>query len=175
MKNLVYLLAFTASVVSCTAPVKEETPAPQASSASLPYTASYSSQSNQDVSDDDLLTVLNSYKAWEKGDMTTLRSTMRDTLSFNGWDGTVYYGPTEGLLWKWETARDSLSSVKIEMAAWVKVHSVDKNADFINVWYKEIDTYKSGRVDSAEWHDINMVLRGKIAWYSQYRRPFKAK
>jgi ketosteroid isomerase-like protein len=174
MKNLIYLMALVASVVSCSAPVKEETPAPDASTVSLPYTASYSSQSNQDVSDTDLLNVLNSYKAWENGDMTALRSAMADTISFNGWNGTVYIGPTEGLLSKWGTTRDSLSSVKIDMAAWVKVHSIDKNADFVNVWYKEIDTYKTGKVDSADWHDINMVANGKIVWYSQYRRAFKA-
>ena len=177
MKNLIYLVAFTASVVSCTAPVKEEAPATEAaaSTVTLPYTATYSSQFNQDVSDNDLLTVLNSYKAWENGDMTSLRSTMADSISFNGWDGTVYNGPTENLLAKWGTTRDSLSSVKIVFAAWDKAHAIDKNEDYIDVWYKEIDTYKSGKVDSADWHDINMVKNGKIVWYSQFRRAFKAK
>jgi len=171
----IFLLALAASVLSCKAPVKEETPAPETTSVALPYTATYSSQTNQDVSDSDLLTVLDSYKAWESGDMKVLRSTFGDSITFNGWDGTYYSGLTEGLLDKWSTSRDSLSSVRIEMAAWVKVHSIDKNADFVNVWYKEIDTYKTGKVDSADWHDINMVKNGKIAWYSQYKRPFKAK
>jgi len=33
------------------------------------------------------------------------------------------------------------------------------------------ETYKDGRVDSAYWHDVNMVKNGKIVWYSQYKRP----
>jgi len=175
MKKFMYFVALTATVVSCTAPVKEEVASSEASAVSLPYTATYSSQFNQNVADSDVLTVLNSYKAWENGDMASLRTTMSDSITFYGWDGTIYSGLTQGLLEKWTTSRDSLSSVKVEMAAWVKVHSLDKDADFINVWYKEIDTYKSGKIDSADWHDINMVANGKIIWYSQYRRAYKAK
>ena len=174
MKKLIFLLPIALLAYACNTPVKESAP-PESSSVTLPYTATYSSQWNQDISDQDLLTVLNSYKAWETGDMQMLRATFGDSLSFVGWDGTVYSGPTEGLTDKWAAARDTISTIKIEIGAWTKNHSVDKKADFIVVWYKEIDTYKSGRIDSADWHDINLMSKGKISWYSQYRRPFKAK
>lgn len=173
MKNHIFLLTFTTLVLSCNAPVKDETPAPETSPVVLPYTATYSSQFNQDISDQDLLAVLNSYKAWENGDMQALRSIMADSLTFYGWDGTIYSGLTEGVTDKWAISRDSLSSVKIEMSAWTKNHSTDKNDNVILVWYKEIDTYKTGKVDSADWHDINIVRDGKIVSYSQYRRPLK--
>lgn len=172
MKKLVFMLAIVSLLMACNAP-KQETPAPQASTVVLPYTATYSSQFSQDASDNDLLTVLNSYKSWETGDMQALRSTFGDSLTYTSWNGRVQAGPADGMVNTWSTVRDSLSSVKIEMAAWVKLRSIDKKNDLINVWYKEIDTYKSGKIDSADWHDINVVANGKIVWYAQYRRPFK--
>jgi hypothetical protein len=39
-------------------------------------------------------------------------------------------------------------------------------------WYDEIDTYKTGKVDSVVMHDINTVdSAGKIVRYAQYRKP----
>jgi ketosteroid isomerase-like protein len=172
MKNIIFLLAINVLVLACNPPAKEETPEAAASPVVMPYTATYSSQFNNDASDQDVLLVLNSYKAWENADMPALRSTFGDSLSFNRWDGTVYSGLTEGVTDNWAVFRDSLSSVKIKIGAWSKNHSIDKNENFILVWYREIDTYKSGKIDSAEWHDINQVKDGKITWYAQYKRPF---
>ncbi len=174
MKKLIFVFAIATIAVACSTP-KEETPAASVSTVVLPYTATYSSQFSNDVSDNDLLTVLNNYKSWETGDMPGLRSAFADSLTFTAWNGEVTVGLTNGIVGKWGSFRDSLSSVKIEMAAWIKLHSADKNNDLINVWYKEVDTYKSGKVDSSDWHDINVVANGKIVWYGQYRRPFKAK
>jgi ketosteroid isomerase-like protein len=119
-----------------------------------------------------LLTVLNSYKAWETGDIPTLISYMGDTLTYVSSQGEMFSGPTAEITKDWQAYRDSISSVKIEMYAWRKNHSVDKNENVITLWYDEFVTHKSGKVDSAAWHDINVVSDGKIIWYSQYRRPF---
>jgi hypothetical protein len=73
----------------------------------------------------------------------------------------------------WTKSRDSLSKVDLMMDAWVKSHSIDKNTDFVTVWYKEIDTYKDGRVDSAYYVDDNLVEKGKIVWYAQSKRVLK--
>ncbi len=176
MKMIFAILVAGLAITACTPSEKpEETAAnePAASSVQLPYTASYSSQFTQDVSDQDLLTVLNSYKHWETGDMTALRATFADSISFEGWDGFVHNGTSDDLIKRWSSSRDSLSSVSINMVAWMKAHSTDKNADFITVWYTEIDTYKDGKVDSAHWADTNMITNGKIAYYSQYKQEAK--
>ena len=73
----------------------------------------------------------------------------------------------------WQTYRDSLSSVKITMNVWLKNHSLKDSMDFINVWYKEIDTYKSGKVDSAKYEDDNGIKNGKLIWYSSHRQILK--
>ncbi len=73
----------------------------------------------------------------------------------------------------WKTYRDSLSSVRIVMDAWQKMYATDKKMGFVVTWYNEYDTYKNGKVDSAAYHDINLVKDGKIVALEQYKRPLK--
>lgn len=144
-----------------------------ASSVTLPYTATYASNFTNEVSDADLLLALNSYKYWETGDLNALRATMGDSMSVNSANGWKFSGRADSLMKLWQTFRDSLSSVSISMDGWVKNHSPNDGNNFITVWYKEIDTYKSGKVDSANYADINQVKDGKIIWFSQYKQALK--
>ncbi len=50
------------------------------------------------------------------------------------------------------------------MDVWLKNHSVKDSMDYTNVWYKEINTYKSGKVDSTNYEDDNGLRDGKIIW-----------
>jgi hypothetical protein len=143
------------------------------SNIAFPYTPNYNSNWSYDVSDADLLTVLNSYKDWENGDLTALRSTLADSVSWTSNFGLQFDGTADSLIKFWQPHRDSLSSVSISMDAWVKNHSLKDSADYITVWYKEIDTYKTGHVDSANFADINHVEGGKVAWIGQYRQELK--
>lgn len=169
-----YILIFFSSafaIVSCQN--KEAAKTATTSSIQLPYTASYTTDFTNNVSDSDLLVALNSYKYWESGDMNSLRSTMGDSMSVNAADGFKFSGLTDSLMKAWMTMRDSLSSVKITMDVWLKNHSVKDGQDYINVWYKEIDTYKTGKVDSASYEDDNGVKDGKIIWYSSHKQILK--
>ncbi len=140
----------------------------------MPYTPDYVTLTD-DVSDADLLTVLNSYKHWENGDMSGLRSTLADSVTFQSWNAWAFNGTGDSLLTYWKTSRDSLTSVKITMTAWRKQHSVEKNEDWISVWYTEVDKYKIGKVDSASFQDDNLVVNGKIRVYSQHKQFLKKK
>ena len=144
-----------------------------ASTIKLPYEASYGTEFTNDVSDSDLLLVLNTYKYWENGDLKALRSTMGDSMYVNGANGFKFEGFTDTLMKTWQKGRDSLSSVKITMNAWVKLHSAKDSGDYVNTWYKEIDTYKTGKVDSANYADINQVKKGKMYWYASYKQKLK--
>lgn len=141
--------------------------------ADLPYTASYSASWNQDVSDADLKTVLMTYKNWSDGNFTNLSKAMGDSVVVDMSTGDHLSKTNAELMKMWTTYRDSLSSVKIDMGGWNKMHSTDKNTSFIVTWYDEYDTYKNGKVDSATYHDINQLKDGKIVWYSQYKRVKK--
>ena len=148
-------------------------PATTASTISLPYTAMYTTEFNNNVSDSDLLTVLNSYKYWEQGDMKALRTTMGDSMYADMADGYHFKGLADSIMRVWGKYRDSLSSVKITMDVWLKNHSVKDSANYINVWYKEIDTFKNGKVDSANYEDDNGMKDGKIIWLNSHKQKLK--
>jgi ketosteroid isomerase-like protein len=174
MKKMMCALYLALIAFGCAGPDQKtmETAAP-APTIDLPYKAIFSSNVNADISDEELLVVLKSYKDWETGDMKSLRTAFGDSLHFNRWDGTYSTGLVDDVFSNWVASRDSLTSVKIDMAVWTKNNFPDKGHKNITVWYTETSTYKDGRVTKADWHDINEVKDGKIVWYAQYRRPYK--
>ncbi|MEO8568031.1 MAG: hypothetical protein ABI419_02805 [Ginsengibacter sp.] len=139
----------------------------------LPFTASFSSTFNTDVSDADLKMVLVSYKDWADGNMANVAKAYGDSLVWDRQDGAHFNLPNAGIMKIWTTYRDSLSSISIDMQAWQKMYATDKKAGFVVTWYKEIDTYKNGKADSGYYHDINLVKDGKITWLEQYKRAAK--
>ena len=171
---IICFLALSALVIACNNK-KEETKTASGSTVTLPYKASYATEFTNDIPDSMLLLVLNTYKYWESGDMNALRATMGDSMSVYGADGFKFNGLTDSLMPKWKAVRDSLSSVAITMDVWLKNHSVKDSMNYINVWYKEIDTYKNGKVDSANYEDDNGVKNGKLVWFSSHRQELKPK
>ena len=180
MKKIFFCLFSAGSLLSCNN--EKEEPAATATAtvddvgkppADLPYTATYSSSWSTDVSDADLKTVLITYKDWGDGNMSGLSAAMGDTVVVDMSNGDHLTLSNAALMKMWGTNRDSLSSVKIDMAGWHKMYSTDKKDAYIVTWYDETDTYKNGKVDSATYHDINQVKDGKIVWYSQYKRAKK--
>ena len=174
MKKYIFIfLVLSCCIAACNSKEENKTNSATASNIKLPYEANYATTFNNNVSDSDLLLVLNSYKYWETGDLKALRTTMGDSMHVNGADGFKLSGLADSLMNIWMKSRDSLSSVAIKMDVWLKNHSVKDSADYINVWYKEIDTYKSGRVDSANYEDDNGLKNGKIIWYSSHKQILK--
>jgi hypothetical protein len=178
MRKILFCFFCGAVLLACNNAKVESTASSNADSATkapadLPYTASYSSSWSTDVSDADLKMVLTTYKDWSDGNMTGLESALADTVSVDFSDGNHVKQPKADIIKRWSTSRDSLSSVKIDMQGWHKMYSTDKKEGYIVTWYDETDTYKSGKVDSATYHDINQVKDGKLVWYSQYKRPKK--
>ena len=165
---------FTVSILfgGCTGSDKTET-GNAGSNIKLPYEAGYTADISDNVSDSDLLLALNTYKYWETGDLQALRGTMGDSMRVNGTDGFTYNGLTDSLMNYWKSHRDSLSSVSISMDVWRKNHVSKDSSNYVTVWYKEIDTYKTGRVDSANFADVNQIKDGKIIWYSSFKQKLK--
>jgi len=181
MKTFLFCFAIGASLVSCNSKVESASASKDSSvvadtnntPADLPYTASYSSNWTQDVSDADLKTVLLSYKNWEDGNINELAKQMGDTVTVDMSNGNHFVKSNADLMKFWGNAHDSMSSVKIDMVAWNKMYSADKKQTFIVTWYDETDTYKNGKADSASYQDINMMKDGKIVYHAQYKRPKK--
>ena len=174
MKKPLLFICLLALLVSCNRGEKAtSTTAGNEAPTDLPYNVSYSSSWSDNISDEDLELVLMSYKDWASGNMAGLGNAMGDSVEYDMNTGKRLEQSRAQLMDMWTTSRDSLKSVSIDMQAWNRMYATDKKDAFIVTWYKEIDTYKDGRVDSAYYHDINQVKDGKIVWYSQYKRPAK--
>lgn len=179
MKKLVLLICVITFFAACNGDKNRESASNADStstgkaSADMPYTASYTSSWSDNVSDDDLKMVLMTYKDWSAGNMKGLASAMGDSVEYDMNSGKSLKLNNADLMKMWTTSRDSLKSVVIDMQAWNKMYSTDKKEAYVVTWYKETDTYKDGRVDSAAYHDINQIKDGRIIWYSQFKRPLK--
>jgi len=175
MKKYLLLITIVCYLAACNTAteVKTSEPAAVKSNITLPYTAGYTTDFTNNVSDSVLLTALNSYKYWESGDMAALRSTMADSTEFYGSDGFKFKGLSDSAIKVFSKYRDSLSSVKISPDVWLKNHSVKDGIDYVSVWYKEIDTHKTGKVDSAYYEDDNGFKNGKIFWLSSHKQVLK--
>lgn len=177
MKKILLCLSLGAFLLSCNSNKEKSaaitTDSTSKSTVDLPYTASYSSSFTNDVSDADLKMVLTTYKDWAANNISGLKNAMADTAVIDMSTGDHLKLSNADLMKMWSTYRDSLSSVAIDMQAWRKMYATDKKEGFVVTWYKETDTYKTGKVDSAYYNDINQVKDGKITWYAQYKRPAK--
>ncbi len=173
-KLIVIFLAplFFASCTSSTPDASSAAGKDSAQAVSLPYTATYSS-SFVAGKPADVATVLNSYKAWQDGDMAAMKTVFGDSVMMIFPSGFVFNNTLDSLIKDAKKVRDSLSKVDLTFYAWTSNHSVDKNEDWVNVWYKEIDTYKTGKVDSMVYQDDNRLKDGKIVWVSSHEQKLK--
>ncbi len=138
----------------------------------MPFTPTYSTDFVLG-SDSNSLAVLNSYKAWEDGNMDALKNTFADTALFLFPNGYIFRGSNDSLMKMASKMRDSLSKVELKFSVWLPTHFNDKNADWVSVWYTEIDTYKTGKVDSAYFQDDNELKDGKIVYVDSKMRKLK--
>ncbi len=177
MKSLLVFSFIALCFTACTSSSTESTTTPNKDSVAtpavaLPYTASYSSDFVPGKPAD-VATVLNSYKAWQDGDMAAMRTTFGDSVRMVFSSGYVFNNTLDSLVKEAGKYRDSLSKVDLTFVAWTSNHSVDKNEDWVNVWYKEVDTYKKGKVDSTFYEDDNRVKDGKIVFVSSHQQKYK--
>jgi hypothetical protein len=171
MKKFMYLLAVTALFASCKNGAKPA--ATSTDTAAMPYKATYSSSFTLSDSTKNVRAVLQSLKDWEDNKLDNAPAYFADTVKMDFWDGTSFNLKRDSMVKIFKKVRDSLSSSAIEVLAYTNLHSTDKNADWVSVWYKQTDTYKNGKVDSAEYQDDNNMLNGKIVYISDKRRTLK--
>ncbi len=174
MKKFLFLFLITVFLISCTNSSSDTNASAAKDSVAavvvnLPYTATYSSNFVPGKPSD-VLATLNNYKAWETADMAAFRSTLGDSAVLILPSGRIVSGSGDSLTKQAKNFRDSLSKVELTLIAWTSNHSVDKNQEWVNVWYKETDTYKTGKVDSAMYQDDNRLQDGKIVWTSSHRQ-----
>jgi hypothetical protein len=139
-------------------------------SVAMPYKATYTTTWALSDSSKYVQETLQSYKDWEDNKLANGSTYFGDTVTFLHWSGMKLSLKRDSLLKVFQKFRDSLSSVKIEVATYINTHSMDNKTDWVNVWFKETDTYKTGKVDSAFYNDANMIKNGKIVFILDQRR-----
>jgi len=171
MKKLLFILVVSMIYAACNGKTAlTNANNATASSLAMPYAANYSSKFSIG-SDSNSLAVLNNYKAWETGDMETFKNTIGDSVTLYFPDGSKFIGSRDSVMYYASKYRDSLSKVEIKMDGWIPLHSDDKNANWVSVWYTEIDTHKNGKVDSAYYQDDNKIDKNrKIVFSSSKKR-----
>ena len=178
MKKILYLFVPLTIGVALLASCKNgaKTAETKTDSLVMPYKASYSSSFTISDNQKNAQSVLQSYKDWEDNKISNAPAYFADTVSMDFPDGRrLIKVKRDSLVRYFQKFRDSLSSVKIDMQATLNLHSTDKNADWVSVWYKETDTFKSGKVDSAYYQDDNNIANGKIVYISSKRQELKKK
>ncbi len=171
MKQTLYLFAVIALLASCKNETK--TTAAKTDSATMIYKASYSSSFAISDSAKNVQAVLQSYKDWEDNKLANAPAYFADTVAWNFSDGSKYSMKRDSMVHFVQKFRDSLSSSKIDMVSVVNLHSIDKNEDWVSVWYKQTDTHKDGKVDSAFYNDVNHIKKGKIDYWTSMRQALK--
>ena len=178
MKKVLYLFAAIALLASCKGgtttdgtAAKTDSTAAKKDSLPMAYKASYSSSFTISDNAKNEQLVLQSYKDWEDNKIKNGSTYLGDTVAMDFANGRHLVAPRDAMMKEWQNFRDSLNSVKLDIVAVVNLHSSDKNTDWVGVWYKETDTYKTGKVDSAFYQDDNNVKNGKLTYISSKRRP----
>jgi hypothetical protein len=174
MKKLLYLVIPVgigmALLTSCKSGSTTASTDAKKDSVAMPYKATYTTTWALSDSSKYVQSVLQSLKDWEDNKLSNGRSYFGDTVIFLHSSGAKLGGKRDTLLKEFQKVRDSLSNVKIDVLTWVNTHSMDNKTDWVNVWYKETDTYKTGKVDSAFYNDANMIKNGKIVFILDQRR-----
>jgi len=111
--------------------------------------------------------VLNSLKAWADGNIAESVKNFADTVvvQWDGFDGKV----SKDTLLQW-FQHDY--TVQIKMDDYETVTSKDKKDNWVSLWYTEIHTDKSGKVDSVFNMDDLKIDNGKIVLLDQKTRKF---
>ena len=174
MKKLLYLVIPVgigiALLASCKSGSTSTSSDAKKDSVAMPYKATYTTTWALSDSSKYVQSELQSLKDWEDNKLSNGSTYFGDTVTFLHWSGMKLSLKRDSLLKVFQKFRDSLSSVKIEVATWINTHSMDNKTDWVNVWYKETDTYKTGKVDSAFYNDANMIKNGKIVFILDQRR-----
>lgn len=171
MKKILYLFAAAAMIASCKNAAS--TYEGKTDTAAMPYKASYSSDIALSDSTKNIRAVLQSLKDWEDNKLANAPAYFGDTIVMDFWNGKTYKMKRDSMVKSFQKYRDSLASSKIDVAVHLNLHLKDKNEDWVCVWYKQIDTYKNGKVDSAEYQDDNLLKKGKIVYVDDKRRTLK--
>lgn len=140
----------------------------------MPYTLDKPYKNWQPGDQQHALTVMNSLKAWENGDITKSMDGFADSIeiNFDNWQGKY---SKDSLAKSFTDYRSTLASVTIKMEDWESVIADDKSEEWVTMWYKQTTTDKKGKTDSVFCINDARIVNGKIASLNETLRHYPAK
>ena len=108
-----------------------------------------------------VVTVMNSLKAFENGDMKACFAEFGDSVEvlLDGYHQKLSH---DSLTKFFTQQRAEYKTLKIEMQDWESVIAKDKKDEWVTLWYKEVWTDKNGKADSLGVTDDAKMVNGKI-------------
>ena len=140
----------------------------------MPYTLAKPYANWQPGDPQHALTVMNSLKAWEMGDIQKSMEGFGDSIeiNFDGWGGKF---SKDSLSKQFTAYRGSLASASIKMEDWESVIAEDKSEEYVTLWYKQYVTDKKGKTDSMFCVNDAKIKDGKVVSLSEAVRHYSVK
>ena len=141
----------TAEATADSTEKKEVDKSAQAPATNMPYTALYSSQfvPGDQKHAEKMLTL---FKQWDDNKVADGKLMFADSVYFQG-DKWEFHGSNDSFFTVSQNQRKNFKEVKTVVQAWMPIHSVDKNEDWVLVWSTAYTTDMKGKVDSASFQD----------------------
>lgn len=133
-----------------------------------PYTAAYSSKFEMGESKN-VETVLNLWKAWDNGNLSSMKDAFADSVTMFFATGDMMAGNRDTILAMSQSFRDNYAKVESRVDAVMPLKSIDKNEQWVGVWGMETTTDKKGKIDSTNLQETwRLDNNGKINLVYQY-------
>lgn len=166
-------------MLSCNSPTAEKTvettadtstaAAPAEAPVSYPFPATYSADWKIG-SAKDVVTVLSVYKAIEENRIDELSNYLADSVRSINYNAVEKNMSKNDAIKMVKEFRSGFVSVNEEFVAYMPLHSVDKNEDWVATWMKEVTTDKKGKKDSTTYMERWQLRDGKIVYRGAFAR-----
>lgn len=121
------------------------------------------------------MVVQGSWKDWEMNTQNNMRSWVADTVLALQSDNSIVKG-VDSLQARWQRGRSDYSNVIDTIDAVFPVYSTDKKENWVLIWAREINTDKTGKVDTVAIQETWRINKdGKADWLLQYDRHSRKK
>jgi hypothetical protein len=136
------------------------------------YTPSNHAPDNWDRGDQkNVALVLKSLKAFADGKVDESLQSFADSVYWVSDEGEGKYSKDQ-IKKMFTDGWSKMSSIKIMMEDYESVVSKDKKDNFVSLWYKQITTTKSGKIDSVYHMDDLKIDNGKIVLLDEKTRKY---
>lgn len=123
-------------------------------------------------------TIFALYKDWDNNTLDNSKDKFADSVSLMFGSGDVMIGKRDSILAGSKAFRNSLGTVTSKVHAVVPLKSIDKNEDWVLVWFKEYTTDASGKKDSTEFQEtwrLNKDGQADLLYQYKQNKPAPAK